>query len=126
MITILVLLSLALIAIGVSGYMIHSSQIAQQQRKARIKLLQEIVRRRFESLPGYAGDRHAFDHAIEQVPVLFGNSGAVIAAFQRYRDAEVSGTDSLAQHHLTEMLREMCRDVKIDTGAIREELPLMS
>jgi hypothetical protein len=125
MTAILVFISLALIALGVSGYVIHSSQVAQQQRKSRVKLLQEIVRRRFESLPDYRGDRHAFDRAMQQVPVLFGSSGAVIAAFQRYRDAEVSGADpSIAQHYLTEMLRAMCRNVKIDISAIREELPL--
>ena len=125
MTTILVVISLALIAIGVSGYLIHSSQVAQQRRRTRIKLLQEIVRRRFESLPDYRGDRRAFDRAMQQVPALFGSSGAVVAAFQRYRDAEISAADpSLAQHHLTEMLREMCRDVKIDIAALREELPL--
>lgn len=127
MITVLVIITAALVAIGVGGYLISSKQMAHQRRKARIRLLQQVVRNRFESQPEYGGGRRAFDKAMEQVPAVFGSSGLVVAAFHRYRDAQSAGTDhALAQRHLTELLREMCRDTGIDTAAVREELPLMS
>jgi hypothetical protein len=127
MVGIVVIITVALIAIGVAGYLISTKQMAHQRRKARIKLLQQVVRNRFESSPEYKGDRHAFHHAVEQIPAVFGSSGSVVAAFHRYRDTEVSGSDqALVQHHLTELLREMCRDVDIDVTAVREELPLTS
>lgn len=127
MISILAIITSVLVAIGVGGYLINSKQMAHQRRKARIKLLQQIVRHRYQTLPEYHGDRHVFQNAMEQVPAVYGSSGSVVAAFHRYRDTEVAGSENaLAQHHLTELLREMCRDVDIDVTAVREELPLSS
>lgn len=85
-------------------------------RKARMKVLQQLVRRRWMLAPGYSGDRRPLEEALKEAAAAFEKSALVTAALERLKS---SGSET-AEWQLREVLRAMCQAVEIDPSVLAE------
>jgi hypothetical protein len=89
-----------------------------QKRRARLRTLHHLVGVRYQSSPDFAGDRAEFEEALKETRRVFRDSEPVILSLDQYRDHMVRGEPELAQRRLTEAIRAICRELKMDPDTV--------
>lgn len=85
-------------------------------RKARMKVLQQLVHQRWMLAPGYSGDKRPLAGALQEAAAAFEKSALVTAALERLKN---SGPET-AEWQLREVIKAMCQTVEIDPSVLAE------
>lgn len=107
-----------LVVLFIALLIVRISITLGRKRRTRLRVLHHLVGTRYQSSAEYAGDRTEFEEAIQESRRMFRDSQAVIAPLDAYRDHMVRGEAELAQRRLTEAIRAMCRELKMDPETV--------